>query len=201
MSEERLHREDFHPAGQDPEAAWPDLSELPAVIERQSESALLEERPPEHHDLLRFYDKLRGKILHGVERRGGRLSEAAVEALLLVPDVFILLVRLALDHEVPGKARAVIAGTLAYFILPTDLFPEAVFGAAGYLDDLVLAAAVLSQVFGGELEKHARRHWSGAKELHDVLRDITATAHALLGVKLHQRLQRLLARRGIKLDR
>src|SRR3954462_14713527 len=32
---------------------------------------------------------------------------------------------LALDKEVPGSARAMIGGALAYFILPIDLLPEA----------------------------------------------------------------------------
>src|SRR5262245_59645581 len=53
--------------------------------------------------LLSFYDRLREKILQAVEKRGGRLGEGAVRALLLVPDVFILLVRLSLDREVPGS--------------------------------------------------------------------------------------------------
>ena len=51
-----------------------------------------------------------------------------MRALLLVPDVFILLVRLALDKDVPGSARAMIGGALAYFVLPFDLLPEAILG-------------------------------------------------------------------------
>ena len=149
--------------------------------------------------LFSFYDRLREKILHGVEKHGGRYSEAAVEALILVPDVFILLVRLTLDKDVPKGARAMIGGALAYFVLPTDLLPEALLGAGGYLDDLVLAAAVLSQAFGGELEPYARKHWSGSHELGKVLGGITETAHHLLGDRLYGRLQRLLARLGIEL--
>src|SRR4051794_23474892 len=93
--------------------------------------------------LLSFYDRLREKILELVEKRagrpGGKLTEDAVRLLLLVPDVFILLVRLALDKDVPGSARAMIGGAVAYFILPFDLLPEAVLGPGGHLDDLVLA--------------------------------------------------------------
>src|SRR5687768_14301139 len=73
--------------------------------------------------LLGFYDRLRERILETVERRGGRLGSASVRALLLVPDIFMLLVRLALDPEVPGGTRALIGGALAYFILPIDLLP------------------------------------------------------------------------------
>ena len=123
-----------------------------------------------------------------------------MRALLLVPDVFILLVRLTLDKDVPGSARAMIGGALAYFILPFDLLPEAILGPVGYLDDLVLAAAVLAQAFGGDLEPYARKHWSGSEDLRVVIRDVTETAQSLLGVKLYNRLHRLLSRRGIKLQ-
>ena len=149
--------------------------------------------------LLSFYDRLRERILSTVEKRGGKLSEKGVKALLLVPDVFILLTRLTLDKSVPGPTRAMIGGALAYFLLPTDLLPEAILGGAGFMDDLVLAAAVLSQAFGGELEPYARRHWSGPEDLRVVLRDITETGQSLLGFNLYQKLRGVLGRRGVKL--
>ncbi|HYH47389.1 MAG TPA: DUF1232 domain-containing protein [Thermoanaerobaculia bacterium] len=150
--------------------------------------------------LLSFYDRLRERILHTIERRGGKLGEGAVKALLVVPDVFILLTRLTLDKNVPGPTRALIGGALAYFVLPTDLLPEMILGGAGYMEDLVLASAVLSQAFGGELEPYARRHWSGPEDLRVVLRDISQTAQSLLGTNLYDRLRRLLGRRGIDVD-
>jgi len=153
--------------------------------------------------LLSFYDRLREKILELVEKRagrpGGKLTEDAVRLLLLVPDVFILLVRLALDKEVPGSARAMIGGAIAYFILPFDLLPEAVLGPVGYLDDLVLAVAVLAQAFGGDLEPYARKHWSGSEDLRVVMHDVTKASRAVLGQSLYDRLRRLLSSRGIEL--
>src|SRR3954464_6586790 len=83
--------------------------------------------------LLSFYDYLRVRIIRTVEKRGGRVSEGAVRALLLVPDGFILLVRLALDKEVPKPARVLVGGALAYFVLPFDLFPEGLLGPIGYV--------------------------------------------------------------------
>jgi uncharacterized membrane protein YkvA (DUF1232 family) len=170
------------------------------AAERAAETALAEGgEPPPHDDLLRFYDRLRLRVLETVERRGGRLSEDVVIALLLVPDVFILLVRLAFDREVPRRARLLIGGALAYFISPFDLLPEAILGPIGYLDDLVVAVAVLTQVFTGDLEPYARKHWTGRQDLHTVLHDIGSAAGSLLGPALHGRLTRLLARHGIAL--
>ncbi len=171
-----------------------------AQAERDSERAFESDGKLPSKKLLSFYDRLREKILHSVEKRGGKMSENALKALLLVPDVFILLVRLTLDKSVPGSTRAMVGGALAYFILPADLLPEMILGGAGFLDDLILATAVLSQAFGGELEPYARRHWSGPEDLRVVLRDLSQTAQSLLGQNLYDRLRRLMGKRGIRLD-
>jgi uncharacterized membrane protein YkvA (DUF1232 family) len=167
-------------------------------LEANSETAFT--GPPPSSGLLSFYDRLRARIVRMVERRGGRLGGSAAKALLLVPDVFILLVRIVLDPEVPGSARALVGGALAYFILPIDLMPEAVLGPAGYVDDLVLATAVLAHTFSGELEPFARKHWSGPEDLRVVLADVAGAAQGLLGVNLYGRLQKVLALRGVEIE-
>ena len=168
---------------------------------KSAEAALRSARPGlPSKGLLSFYDRLREKIIRTWRSAAARLSEGAVRALLLVPDVFILLVRLALDKDVPKPTRALIGGALAYFVLPFDLFPEGLLGGVGYMDDLVLAVAVLAQAFGGELEPYARKHWSGSEDLRVVLRDITETAHSLLGHNLYERVKRLLRHRGIEVE-
>ena len=171
-----------------------------AAAEQESEKVLVSGTKLPSSGLLSFYDRLREKIIKAVEKRGGRLSEGAVRALLLVPDVFILLVRLSLDKNVPGSARALIGGTLAYFLLPADLLPEALLGGVGFLDDLILATAVLAQTFSDDLEPYARKHWSGSEDLRVVLRDLSGTAHSLLGENLFGRLKGLLGRRGIHIE-
>ncbi len=177
-----------------------DLSET--ALELRSEEALAAGATDlPSSGLLSFYDRLRERIIAWVDRRGGRMADASVRALLLVPDVFILLVRLSLDKEVPTSARMLIGGALAYFVMPIDLLPEALIGAGGYVDDLVLATAVLAQAFSGELEPYARRHWSGSEDLRAVIQDIGYTAENLLGGKIYGRLERLLAKRGIKLPK
>ena len=182
-----------------------DLEDFDAdQAERDSEEALRRGADVASGGLLSFYDRLREKILHTIEkregRRGAKLTEGTVRALLLVPDVFILLVRLALDKNVPGSTRALIGGALAYFILPIDLLPEAILGGAGYIDDLVLATAVLAQAFGGDLEPYARKHWSGSEDLRVVIRDVSETAQSLLGQNLYGKLRKLLSRRGVEME-
>lgn len=151
--------------------------------------------------LFAAYDRLRARVVDTAERRGRRYGRPAAEVLLLAPDIFVLLSRLALDRDVPTPARTLIGGALAYFILPFDLFPEAVVGGVGYLDDIVVAAAVLSQTLGGDLEPYAEKYWSGKQDLRVVLHDIADSARHLLGGRLFARVERLLHRRGVRLRR
>jgi hypothetical protein len=76
--------------------------------------------------------------------------------------------------------------------------PEAILGGAGYLEDLVLATAVLAHAFSGELEPYARKHWSGPEDIRKVIADVTGAAQNLLGVNLYERLRKLLSRRGVE---
>ena len=49
------------------------------------------------------------------------------------------------DDDTPMFAKCVIAGALAYFILPFDVIPD-VLGPAGYVDDAGVVAAALATV-------------------------------------------------------
>lgn len=194
--------DDAEPVPADPAVTPPHGDRLAAAPDytAEAEEAFDADRvaaPPRR--MIRFYDRLRHRIVATLEKRGGRFGLRAAEALLVVPDVFVLLVRLALDPQVPAATRGLIGGSLAYFLLPFDLLPEAFVGAFGFMDDLVLAAAVLTQALGPELESRAQRYWSGPQELRAVLRDVVGAAQSLLGENLHGRLQRVLSRRGVRL--
>lgn len=172
----------------------------------EKKSTELDEAPEIHEDhlpstgLLSFYDHLRDRVVEFVENRGGRFSSNTVQALLLVPDVFMLLLRLSLDKEVPKEQRALVGGALAYFVLPIDLLPEAFLGPVGYVDDLVLGLAMLSQAFGKELEPFTAKYWSGSRSVRSVLRDILGAAQSLLGHNVYDRLRGVLKKRGVDLD-
>lgn len=155
---------------------------------------------PDEERLLAFYDRLRERIVAAISSRGGRFGQEAAEVLLAAPDVFVLLVRLAADRDVPPASRRLIVGAVAYFLLPVDLLPEALLGPGGFLDDVVLAAAVLNHTLGDDLEPVAGKYWSGSGRVRTVLYDVARSAHALLGERVFSRLQRLLGDRGITLD-
>ena len=149
--------------------------------------------------LLSFYDRLRARITGSLESRAGRGGKGVAEVLLLVPDVFILLARLALDRSVPTQTRTLMAGALAYFLMPVDLLPEAFLGPGAFAEDLVIAAAVLATAFGGKLEPYAEKYWNGSEKLRDVLGVVSQIASELLGTSLYGRVRRLLGKWGIDL--
>jgi len=160
---------------------------------------LPEDRALVSSGLLSFYDRLRERLTSSAQSRAGKTGRAVSEVLLLAPDLFILLARLSLDSQVPAGARRFIVGATVYFLTPVDLLPEAFVGPAGYLEDVVLAAALLSVALGPDLEPMAERYWNGSRRLRVVLRDVANVAYSVLGENLYSRLQRLLARRGVKL--
>jgi uncharacterized membrane protein YkvA (DUF1232 family) len=146
----------------------------------------------------RFYDRLRRRI---AEPLTGKVGEPLADTLLLAPDLFVLLVRLFTDRGVPAGSRSLVGGALAYFLLPADLLPEILLGAGGYLDDVVLAAALVSHVFSSDLRPFVERHWSGRGNVHGVLEDAVRAGEALLPSRLYQRLASVLARHGVDLSR
>lgn len=169
-----------------------------------AESTTLESAPPgdsRHGELLGFYDRVRSRIESYLERKGGRLGTKVAAALLLVPDVLLLLVRLFLDRRTPQSSRALIGGALAYFVLPADLAPEIILGPVGFLDDLVIATTVLGHVLGPELETVARSYWSGSQRSLEALADVSRSAGLLLGADLARRVESVLESRLLKRNR
>lgn len=128
---------------------------------------------------LRFYDRLRSRIRNYLEQKGHTLEKAA-EYLLLVPDMFMLLWRLANDSRVSGKNKVLLGSGLAYYIFPFDFLPEAFVGPLGYLDDLIFAVYVLNKILMDTDVEILREHWSGDEDVLDTVRKVLATADQLV---------------------
>lgn len=161
---------------------------LPA-IRRPAELVPL--KLPEKHQ--RFYDKLRAKIQAFIREKGG--SEKAAAYILLAPDLFVLLARLMLDKRVGVQAKALAGIAVAYFITPIDFIPEALTGALGLLDDVVLAVYALRRILVDVDEAIVREHWNGEEDLLQVITRVIKSADELVGKKIVHKIEETLFRK------
>ena len=147
---------------------------------KQAELILIELNPEQQ----RFYDSLRKKIEAFIrEKMGDTQSEKVIPYLLLVPDIFVLLVRLIKDNRVSVKSKAILMVAILYFMAPIDIIPEMFFGPMGYIDDLVLAVMALNKIIGEVDESILREHWNGKENLLHVMQDVIEKADELVGSK------------------
>ncbi len=137
-----------------------------------------------------FYQKARIDIRKWLQTKTGKSSKWS-EYLLVAPDLFHLLAKLALDKDIPATEKAKIAGALAYFISPIDLIPEALVGPLGYLDDVALAAYVVNSVMKSCDHSIITRHWAGEQDVLELVRQIVDVAADMLGTKIWDKLKRM----------
>jgi uncharacterized membrane protein YkvA (DUF1232 family) len=150
-------------------------------------SALPEFLPePEAHEDL--YRRLRRRVLDWAASKSGA-NHTYMDVVLAAPDMLHLLYRLMLDPTVRTTDKAKLAGAFAYFVTPIDLIAEAFVGPIGFLDDVALAAVVLSQII--HLNREAvERNWAGDQNVIVLIERILMRADAMLGYRVWTKLKR-----------
>ena len=134
-----------------------------------------------------FYQQMRESIHSWLESKGKGFKYA--EYLLAAPDLFHLLCRLAVDPNVPAGAKAKVVAGIVYFVSPLDFFPEALAGPYGYVDDIVTAALVLSNLINESTSDIVKRHWAGDKDVLVLIQEILKVAQELVGKGLWERIK------------
>ncbi|MCA3554701.1 YkvA family protein [Aestuariivirga sp.] len=81
---------------------------------------------------------------------------ARVLARVPLADELVAAYYAALDRATPLKARGILIGALAYFILPVDALPDVVLGL-GFTDDMAVLLAAYNIVRNHVTEEHRRR--------------------------------------------
>lgn len=100
--------------------------------------------------------------LYVAGRRSGEKASLK-EALRLLPDVVVLVRRLAGDRSLPRGIRWRLVLLLAYLVSPIDLVPDFI-PVIGYADDLVIVAFALRSVTRAAGEDALGRLWPGTPE-------------------------------------
>jgi uncharacterized membrane protein YkvA (DUF1232 family) len=139
----------------------------------------------------RYYERVRTSIQNYLAKKGSVVGKAG-EYLLLVPDVFILLWRLTTDGRVNNKNKVLLGSSLAYYIFPFDIIPEAIVGPMGYLDDLVFGVYVLNKILGDTDAAIIREHWPGNTDVLDVIQRVLNAAENLVSSDLLARFKKML---------
>jgi len=134
--------------------------------------------------VLDFYQKLRRKIDEQLLKRKestsniDKASSILVDALIWLPDLFHLGVKLLFDGQVPARNKGALVAALAYVISPIDLIPDAI-PIAGWIDDLVVMAMGLNSFIDTkdqEINSAVSRHWAGKEEALGMIKHILDVA-------------------------
>lgn len=136
-----------------------------------------------------FYQKLRAQIKNWAKSKAGE-NEKWSDLILLAPDLFHLLTRLALDPEVPVASKLKVGAAIAYFISPLDFIPELVFGPIGYLDDIAVSALVLDQFINNVNPQLLQKHWAGEKDILLVIRNIIVNVNQIIGSGIWRKIRK-----------
>jgi uncharacterized membrane protein YkvA (DUF1232 family) len=91
----------------------------------------------------------------------GRRRPGLVEVLRLLPDLLVLLQRLAWDGSLPRGVRVLLLLLLTYLAVPFDLIPDFV-PIAGYADDAIIVAVALRFTVRRAGIEAVTRHWPGS---------------------------------------
>jgi uncharacterized membrane protein YkvA (DUF1232 family) len=137
---------------------------------------------------LKFYEDLRRKASSWTKSKTGKVGGKLSEYLFLLPDLFILVCRLAVDKRVPAKTKLKLGGIIAYLMMPIDLIPDFI-PVIGHIDDLVLLVLGLNMILNDTDQKILEDNWSGEGNVLELLQKITATAEKFLDKTILQRIK------------
>ena len=133
---------------------------------------------------------------HSAEVEEGTISPRAgakktmMHYIRQLPNYLRLLVGLMTDRRVSGTDKLLVAGALAYIVMPFDFIPDFI-PFLGEVDDVYLLVLALQRLIGNAGRATLLAHWSGAAEdLADMnLRAVFSAAAFFLPARIRRRLR------------
>jgi len=148
---------------------------------RACEPVLIELNPRER----RLYDRLRARVV----KASPGSSSGVRDAILLLPDLGVLLLRLLRDARVPLSSKAIAVLGIGYAISPIDLIPSLLVGPIGLVDDLLVVSAALSKILNQVHPDIVRSHWSGQGDALDAIQRASRWSASILLNRIPRRLR------------
>jgi len=139
----------------------------------------------------RAYDQWRSRLAK--LKQPGERSDIW-DLVLLIPDLVVLLGRLARDARVPRGAKLIAGLALAYVASPIDLIPEFL-GPIGFLDDFLVLSLAVSRLLNYVHPDIVRSHWSGHGDVLESIQRASEWGESLLVDRLPKTLRGLLSGR------
>jgi uncharacterized membrane protein YkvA (DUF1232 family) len=138
-------------------------------------------------------ETVEGTVSGEVTRRGAK--KTIVHYIRQLPNYLKMLVGLMTDRRVAGLDKLLVAGALAYIVMPFDLVPDFI-PFFGEVDDVYLLVLALQRLISNAGRSVVLAHWLGAPDdLHELnLRSVFSAAAFFLPARMRRRL-RGLARR------
>lgn len=135
-------------------------------------------------DYYRFEEMLRNEVAH---YRGKFAPQV-----WLVPDLFRMFGNLLEDGRVDSESRRLITAGLAYFVTPFDLFPQELYGAEGYFDQVYLCLWITAQLREQLPEHVLAEAWEGEDDILEIVKDELPGLEETVGQEGVQQLRRYL---------
>jgi uncharacterized membrane protein YkvA (DUF1232 family) len=134
----------------------------------------------------RLYDRWRAALAKPLPGASPDLRDA----LLALPDLVVLVLRLLRDSRVrPGDKAIALLGA-AYVMSPIDLMPEFVFGPLGLLDDVFILALTVSRLVNRVHPDVVRAHWSGKGDVLDAIHRTSGWAERQVAGRVRSAIER-----------
>lgn len=121
-------------------------------------------------------------------RSGARRT--VLDTIKQIPDYLRLLVGLLSDRRIAGIDKLLVAGAIAYIVMPIDVIPDFV-PFIGQIDDIYLLVFSLQRLINNAGTKVLTDHWRGAvSELNPAnLRSVLMAAAFFLPPRIRRRLR------------
>lgn len=84
-----------------------------------------------------------------------------------LPDFVKLLANLLDEDKLDSEDRKNICTALGYFVAPSDLIPESIYGPEGYVDDVYLCCFVLDRLIKKHGYAFVNGLWDGEEDLQE----------------------------------
>lgn len=118
-----------------------------------------------------------------------RITPWLTDAVLALPNLAKLLLRLLRDPRVPGKSKILVGLTLGYLVTPLDLIPD--IPIIGQTDDLLLIAFSLNRLIATSGDELVLEHWDGSMDVLELLKSVTEFGAGLMPKKAKALLDRV----------